>query len=141
MVLVCVCVFVCVCACVYTFPPAGFFRLQDFFDVLEMFWSFAVSISRGICQVTSSLFLNLSYFNSKDENSSPQLLERKRYNIIWAREKMIYIDIGYKSAQRQKATVTARDTKDKEATLIQILPCSIKSLVLAWSRSVCLYRT
>ena len=48
----------------------------------------------------------LSYFTSKDEYSSPQLLERKRYDIIQAREKMIYIDIGYKSTQRQNRQVT-----------------------------------
>ena len=39
---------------------------------------FVESIFRGFCRVPSSLFLNLSYFTSKDENSSWQLLERKR---------------------------------------------------------------
>ena len=41
--LVCVCVCVCVCVfafvCVYILPPAGFFRLQGVFDMLEMFGS------------------------------------------------------------------------------------------------------
>ena len=40
----------------------------------------------------------MSYFTSKDENFSPQLTGKK---IIWynvLRDKIIYIDIGYKSA-------------------------------------------
>ena len=39
--------------------------------------SFVVSISRDFCQVPSSLFLNLSYFSSKDENSSRPLTGEK----------------------------------------------------------------
>ena len=98
-----VCVCVCVCVYVYTLLPAGFFQLQDVFDILEMFRP--TSISRGFCQVPSSLILNLSYFISKDGNSSSELLERKRYDIILACEKIIYIDIGYKSAQRQRTDI------------------------------------
>ena len=45
--------------------------------------SFVVSISRDFCQVPSSLFLNLSYFSSKDENSSRPLTGEKTiwYNV------------------------------------------------------------
>ena len=90
---------VCVCVCVYTLPPAGFFRLHDVCDMREMFGStiFCCEYYRGFCQVPSSPFPNLSsYFTSKDENSSPQLLERKR-DIMLVAKNMIYIDIGYKS--------------------------------------------
>ena len=43
----------------------------------------------------------MSYLTSKDKNSSPQLTGEKTiwYNVL--REKMIYIDIGYKSAHRK----------------------------------------
>ena len=68
-VCVCMCVCVYVCVCVYTLPPVGFFRLHDVCDIRDQ-RSFVLSISRGFCQVPSSLFLNLSYFTSKDENSS-----------------------------------------------------------------------
>ena len=68
------------CVCVYALPPAvssgcttsvTYVRSSDQRTFVE-------SISRGFCQVPSSLFLNLSCFTSKDENSSWQLLERKR---------------------------------------------------------------
>ena len=54
--------------------------------------SFVVSISRGFCQVPSSLFLNLSYFTSKDENSSRPLTGEKTiwYN-VWNPSKRWYI--------------------------------------------------
>ena len=35
----CVCVCVCMCVCIYTLPPAGYFRLQDVCDILEVFGS------------------------------------------------------------------------------------------------------
>ena len=40
----------------------------------------------------------MSYFTSKDENFSPQPTGKKMiwYNVL--RDKIIYIDIGYKSA-------------------------------------------
>ena len=74
-----------VCVCVYTLPPVGFFRLHDIFDIREKFGStiFCCECSVSFCQVPSSLFLNLSYFTSKDENSSHRLLERKRYDIMF----------------------------------------------------------
>ena len=39
--------------------------------------SFVVSIMWGFCKVPSFLFLNLSYFTSKDENSSRLLTGEK----------------------------------------------------------------
>ena len=48
--------------------------------------------------------------------------------------------IGYKSAHHQTSNWW-KDTKDKEATLIYILPFLIKSLVLALRRSICSNQT
>ena len=39
----------------------------------------------------------MPYFTSKDETPARQQQKRKRYDIL-LREKIIYIDIGYKSA-------------------------------------------
>ena len=44
-------------------------------------------------------------------------MEKKWYDIFWAREKMIYIDIGYKSATQQ-TDKWRKDTKDEEVILI-----------------------
>ena len=76
---------VCRCVCVYTLPRVGFFRLHDVFDISEKFGSMIsyCEYSGGFCEVPSSLFLNLFYFTSKDENSSHRLLERKRYNTMF----------------------------------------------------------
>ena len=84
---VCVCVCgwvgrcgcVCVCGCVYTLPPVGFFRLHDIFNIHEKFRSmiFCCEYSGSFCQVPSSLFLILSYFTSKDKNSSHPLTGKK----------------------------------------------------------------
>ena len=57
-------------------------------------WSFVVSISRGFYQVPSSLFLNLSYFKLQPT----AYWREKRYDLMFALEKMIYVDTGYKSA-------------------------------------------
>ena len=59
----------------------------------------------------------MSYFTSKDENSSRSPTGEKTiwYNVL--REKIIYIDIGYKSAHQQ-TDKWRKDTKDEEATLI-----------------------
>ena len=52
-------------------------------------WSFVVSITRGFCKVPSSPFSNLSYFTSKDKNSSwPRTGEKIWYNVL--HENMIY---------------------------------------------------
>ena len=81
-VYVCVCVFVCVCVC---FCVGVWVCLYSsvcwLLSIARRVWElrvFVESISRDFCQVPSSLFLNLSYFTSKDETSSRQLLERKR---------------------------------------------------------------
>ena len=97
----CVCVCVCVCACVFIL----FHLLVSSGCTTSVICvrssdrrSFVVSTSGCFCQVPSSLSLNLSYFASKDENSSRSLTGEK---MIWYnafRKKMIYIDIGYKSA-------------------------------------------
>ena len=93
---VCVCVRAraCVCVCVFIFfHREGFFRLQCVQDILERYGStiFCCEYLFGcFCQVPSSPYLKMSYFTSKDENSSHQT----------------------KSDKWQK------DTKDKEATLI-----------------------
>ena len=58
----------------------------------------------------------MSFFTSKDENPSKRKLDGKRYD-IWFRKKMIYIDIGYKSATQQ-TDKWPKKTKDKGATLI-----------------------
>ena len=89
----------CVCVCLYSstcwFLPAAR-RLWHAWegrinDLLLWVWF------GRFCQVPSSQFLNLSYFTSKDENSSPLLLERKRmiYNAL---TKRWYTDIGYRTA-------------------------------------------
>ena len=57
-----------------------------------------VNISRVLLSSSSSRYLKMSYFTSKDENSSQHKLERKRHDILTPSEKIIYIDIGYKSA-------------------------------------------
>ena len=96
------CVCVCVCVCVFILfhllassdckTSVTYLRCSDQ-------RSFVVSIARGYCQVPSSPYLKLSYFTSKDENSSHHKLERKRYDILMAIEKMMYIDVGYKSVE------------------------------------------
>ena len=62
----------------------------------------------------------MSYFTSKDKNSSRSPTGEKTiwYNAL--REKMIYIDIGYKLAP-VKPTSYEKILKIKEATLIEIL--------------------
>ena len=56
------------------------------------------------------------YFTSKDETPAGRQLEKKRYDPLLFRKKMIYIDTGYKTATRQTGK-WQKDTKDKEATL------------------------
>ena len=72
---VCVCVFVCVCVCVFILfhllassdckTSVTYLRCSDQ-------RSSVVNIARGFCQVPSSPFPNLSYFNSKDVTLSRQ---------------------------------------------------------------------
>ena len=92
-----VCVRACVRACVCMCACLGFFRLQDVRDILE-------GTNQRSCVVNINLprfFIlasEMSYFTSKDENSSHHKLDRKRYDILTTSEKMLYIDTGYKSA-------------------------------------------
>ena len=102
-VCVCMCVCVCVRACVCVFilfhllVSSGCTTSVTYVRCSDQ-RSFAVSITTGFCQVPSSPFPNLSYLTSKDENSSRQFTGEKTiwYNV--PHEKVIYIDIGYKSA-------------------------------------------
>ena len=87
---VCVCVYGWVggCACVFIlFHREGFFPLQDVCDILEGYGS-------------TTLFVSImSYFTSEDETPACRLTgEKIWYDIIRASAKMIYYDIGYKSA-------------------------------------------
>ena len=54
---------------------------------------------------------------SKTKTPVDRLLERKWYDITFALKKIIYIDIGYKSAH-YKNRQWRKDTKDEEVTLI-----------------------
>ena len=86
----CVCVYGWVggCACVFIlFHREGFFPLQDVCDILEGYGS-------------TMLFVSImSYFTSEDETPACRLTgEKIWYDIIRASAKMIYYDIGYKSA-------------------------------------------
>ena len=94
---VCVCVCVCVSMCILE----GFFRMQDVSDIVEGHgpMNLCCEYSAGCsCQRPSSPYLKMPYFTSKNENSSEHKLERKRSDILGTCKKMIYIDIGYKSA-------------------------------------------
>ena len=89
-----VCVCVCVCVCVFML----FHLLLSSVCTTSLAYvrssnqrSFVVSISvTALCQVPSSPYLKMSYFTSKDENSSPTLLERKRYDIMCTDKDDIY---------------------------------------------------
>ena len=114
--------------CVFIlFHREGVFRLQDIWDILGRYWrtmlcwvSFQVLLPSSFISVSK----NVIYITSKDKNSSEHKLERKQYD-IWFRKKIIYIDIGYKSAA-QLTDKWGGKTKDEEATLIiQIFPLEL----------------
>ena len=120
-IILCVCVFVCVYVYVFIFfHREGFFRLQDVQDILERYGSTILCCEYSFgcfCQVPSSLFPNLSYFTSKDVTPARR---KTGDNTIWytgSCEKMICMDIGYKTATCQAVNLR-KDTKDKEAILI-----------------------
>ena len=82
------CVRVCVCVCVCVFIPFHLLVSSGCTTSVTCVRysdqrSFVVSITRGFCQVPSSPFLSLSYFTSKDENSSRPLTGEK--TICWYR--------------------------------------------------------
>ena len=126
--LVCVCVWrgggggggACACAwrvrvrvCVFIlFHCNSFFRRQRY---LGHTWGYGSTIlcceyfSRCFCQVPSSSILKKSYFTSlKTKLQDADKLERKGHDILTTCEKMIYIDIGYKSASNQNGQVTKK---------------------------------
>ena len=110
----------CVCVCVYTLSPAGFFRLQDACDILEMFGSmiFCWGWDLGVSAMFLRLCFRIYHISPPKMSLQPaEKLERKRYDILESCEKIIYIDIVYKTTTRQ-AVKLRNDTKDKEATLI-----------------------
>ena len=100
IVCVCVCVYVCVCVCLYssTVKASSVWKMSKTYLRVRIndlvLWIFV----DWLCQVLSSPCLKMSYFTSKDENSSRPPTGEKTiwYNAL--REKMIFIDIGYKSA-------------------------------------------
>ena len=93
----------CVCVCVFIlFHRKDLFRLQwclgrckGLFGLrryLGHTWGYGSTIlcceyySRCFFQVSSSSFLNMSCFTSKDETPSADKLETKRYNILHQRK-------------------------------------------------------
>ena len=113
------CVCVCVCVCLYSFtcwflPAARHLRHTWEVRINDLLlWVFLGAAAKFL-----HLYLRI-YLISPPKTKTPadRLLERKRYDIIFALEKTIYIDIGYKSAH-YKNRQWRKDTKDKEATLI-----------------------
>ena len=113
--LVCVCVCVCLYSSTCWFLPAA-----------RCLWhTWEVRINNLLLWVflgASAKFVHLYFWiyhisSPKTKTPADRLLERKRYDIIFALEKTIYIDIGYKSAH-YKNRQWRKDTKDKEVTLI-----------------------
>ena len=86
--------FITFVVCVFIFfHHEGFFRLQDVRDILERYGSTILCceyLSGCFYQVHSSPYLKMSYFTSKDENSSHHKLERKRWYIDGQRKDDIY---------------------------------------------------
>ena len=113
-----VCMCVCVCVCVYSsnVEASSNYKMSETNLRGTDQRSCVVNISQGsgcFCQVPSSqCFCQvpsfMSYFTSKDENSSQHKLERNRCDILTASKKMICIDIGYKSVSTQNGQVTKR---------------------------------
>ena len=127
------CMCMCVYVCVYTPPPWKLLPIAR--SLWHTWW---VRISNVMLWVLfqvllPSYFISISkyvIFHLRRWSSSSPKLTRKRYDIRF-REKMIYIDKGYKSAHHQTHKWQNDTTKDKEATLIYILPLWIKYLALA----------
>ena len=118
--------------CVYTVP------LWKLLPTAKRLWhAWGVQINNVMFWVLFQLLLPSSFisiskyviFHLRRRHSTCLKLERKRYDAR-LHEKMIYIDIGYKSVLHQ-TDKWRKETKDKEATLIYILPLWIKSWALA----------
>ena len=101
-----VCVRVCVCVCLYSSTVKASSNCKTSVTCLRGTnqQCYIDYHSRCFCQVLLSLFLKMSYISpsktTKNENPSERKLERKWYG-TWFHEKMIYIDVGYKSAAQQ----------------------------------------
>ena len=98
------------CVCVCTLPPVGFFRLHDVCDIRERFRS-TIFCSEYFQGLLPSSFISISesiIFHLQRRNLQPTATVEKANDIMLAFEKMIYIDIGYNSARRQKPIVTER---------------------------------
>ena len=91
--------FVITCVCVRAYVLILFHR-KEFFPLQWCqghTWGCGSTIlyhSRCFCQVPLSLFLKISYI----ETPARRQLDRKRHDILATCEKIICIDIGYKSA-------------------------------------------
>ena len=91
----CVCVRACVCVGVCVFilfhlVSSGCTMSLTYIRISDQRY-FVVSISvTALRQVPSSPYLKMFYFTSKDEKSSPTLMERTRYDIMCADKDDIY---------------------------------------------------
>ena len=132
---VCVCVWACVCVCVRVCVCVDAWRLWHTWSSHQRY--FVVTISRVSAKFLHVCFWIYHISPPKTKTPAGRLLERKRNDIIFALEKMIYIDIGYK-LPHYKNRPWRKDTKDKEATLIQILPYWIMSLAGISTKQICL---
>ena len=93
---------VCVCVCLGLYSSTSWFL-----PAAQRLWhTWEVRINNLLLWVfleTSAKFLHLYFWiyhilALKTKTPADHLLERKRYDIMFALKKMIYIDIGYKSA-------------------------------------------
>ena len=108
---VCVCVCVCVYVCVYLYSSACWLlpiarRLWHTWGVRIsdlLLWVFLGASASSFMPVSKSIIFHLQRWKLQPTATGEKTIW---YNT--AREKMIYIDIGYKSAQRQKPTVAER---------------------------------
>ena len=107
-----VCACVCMFVCVYILPPWRLLptarcprhtwevRINDL--VLWIFIWVLLPIS------FISISENVIFYLQRQKLQLRNILERKRYDIVTASEKMIYIDIGYKSDTNQNLQVMIR---------------------------------
>ena len=89
------------CVCVFIFfHHEGFFWLKDVEDMLERYGPMILccEYSSGcFCQVPLSLFLNLSYFTSKDVTlARRKTVEKILWYTVLLQKDDIHIIIGYK---------------------------------------------
>ena len=119
--LVCVYMRVYVFMCVFIlFHREGFLYQQDVWDMLEGYGSTILCCEyhfRWFCQVSSSLFLKMSYLTSKNKTPAYDIYCLRKKEIYIYIYIYIYIDIGNKSPNQQ-TNKWWKDTKDKKATMI-----------------------